>query len=219
MKIGFLGYGNMTAALAPRWASNHALFLGGRNPDKARDAAAAISSDVSHGSAREAAEHGDVVVLATRHEVVFDTLESAGGASAFDGKIVVDMNNPVRAAGGDFLAQTVDGRSLAERIQDALPGAQVVKAFNTCQATVWTMDPPLFDGRTLVVPLAGNDDAAKEVVGGLVEAIGAEPLDFGDLRYARNLEAIAASVIKLLFSGRDPHTVFNLIQPERKSIA
>jgi hypothetical protein len=43
-------------------------------------------------------------------------------------------------------------------------------------------------------------------------------VDLGELKYARLLESAAAIVIKLLFSGRDPHTVLNLIQPEVKPI-
>jgi len=87
-----------------------------------------------------------------------------------------------------------------------------------CQASVWTMDPPLYDGRKLVVLYCGNDAAAKGLAIGLIELIGCDHVDLGELKYARLLEPAAAIVIKLLFSGRDPHTVLNLIQPEVKPI-
>ena len=85
-----------------------------------------------------------------------------------------------------------------------------------CQAGVWGMDPPLFDGRKLVVMYSGDDAAAKKRVATLIAELGCDPFDLGELKYARLLESAAAIVIKLLMSGRDPHTVLNLIQPEAK---
>nr|MBA2527868.1 hypothetical protein [Pyrinomonadaceae bacterium] len=61
----------------------------------------------------------------------------------------------------EFLAKTYEGASLAEAIAARVPEARVVKAFNMCQAMVWKMDPPSFDGRRLVVLHFGNDADAK----------------------------------------------------------
>ena len=219
MKIGFVGYGQMAAALSSRWAATHATFIGGRNLAKANALAERLGRGTRHGSAAEAVHFGEAVVLATQHHAVFAAMDEAGGPAAFAGKLVIDINNPVSAFDGNFLVKDYDGRSLAGAIAACAPGAAVVKAFNMCQATVWQMDPPLFDGRRLAVLTCGNDPSAKGKVAGLIEEIGAEPVDLGPLDYARLLEAAAAIVIKLLFSGRDPHTVLNLIQPEAKSIA
>jgi predicted dinucleotide-binding enzyme len=52
----------------------------------------------------------------------------------------------------------------------------------------------------------------------LIEDIGCQAEDIGDLKYARLLEPAAAIVIKLLFSGHDAYTVLNLIKPEVKPI-
>lgn len=219
MRIGFIGYGQMAAALASRWAATHALFVGGRDPAKARALAEQLGYGTRHGSEAEAVRFGEAIVLATQHYAVFAAMDAAGGPAAFAGKVVIDINNPVSAFDGDFLVKDYDGRSLAEAIAAYAPEAAVVKAFNMCQATVWQMDPPLFDGRRLVVLTCGNDPSAKGQVAGLIEEIGAEPVDLGPLAYARLLEAAAAIVIKLLFSGSDPHTALNLIQPEAKPIA
>ena len=80
------------------------------------------------------------------------------------------------------------------------------------------MDPPEFDGRQLAALYCGDDDDAKNAVAELISDLGCDPVDLGDLKYSRLLEAAASMVIKLLFSGRDLHTVFNLIQPEKKPI-
>jgi 8-hydroxy-5-deazaflavin:NADPH oxidoreductase len=218
MRIGFIGYGNMAAALGSRWATSHRLLIGGRDPAKAAALAARLGHGAGHGSEAEAARFGDVVVLATRYQQVFAAMDAAGGAPAFAGRTVIDINNPVTAYDGNFLVTGYRGRSLAEAIADYAPEARVVKAFNMCQAGVWQLDPPVFDGRRLAVLHCGDDAAAKAQVAGLIGEIGADPVDLGELAYARLLEAGAAIVIKLLFSGRDFRTVLNLIQPEAKAV-
>ena len=214
-----IGYGNMAAALASRWAAKHDLFIGGRDRGKAQALATTLGHGARFGSEAEAAAFGEVVVLATRSESVFDAMLAAGAPDAFRGKLLLDINNPVvDAPRGDFLVKTFDGKSLAEAIAARTPAARVVKAFNMCQASVWKMDPPTFDGRRLVVLHCGDDAEAKRQVATLIEGIGCEPVDLGELKYARLLEPAAAMVIKFLLSGRDPHTVLNLIQPESKPI-
>lgn len=216
MKIGFIGYGNMAEALASKWVGKHSLFIGGRNLEKAETLANQLGADVEFGTEKEAAAFGEIIVLATPHEAVFDAIDAAGGSSALTGKVLLDINNPVDIS--DFLTKSYDGVSLAEAIAKAAPQSHVVKAFNMCQANVWKMQPPVFDDRRLVVMYCGNDKEAKEKVAVLIEDVGCQPQDMGDLKYSRMLEPAAALVIKLLFSGRDFLTVLNLIQPEVKAI-
>lgn len=217
MKIAFLGYGNMAAALGSRWVGQHELFIAGRDPAKARALAESLGKGTKAGTEAQAAAFAEVVVLATAHGAVFAAMEAAGGANALAGKVLIDINNPVpNYKAGDFLTHSYDGKSLAEAIAAKAPAARIVKAFNMCQARVWQMDPPVFDGRRLVTLFCGDDAAAKRQVATLIEAVGSEPSDIGELKYARLLEPAAAIVIKFLMSGRDPHTVLNLIQPERK---
>ena len=169
-----------------RWAGKRDLFVGGRDATKAR----ALADKFGHGT-----KSG-----------------SEADAAAFAGKVLLDINNPVvDFTHGDFLVKTFDGKSLAEAIAANAPAARVVKAFNMCQAKVWQMDPPVFDGRRLVTLFCGDDVGAKRQVATLIEDIGCEPVDLGELKYARLLEPAAAIVIKFLFAGRDPHTVLNLV--------
>lgn len=212
MKIAFIGYGNMAQALASKWIDAHEVLIGGRNLEKARALAESLDADAGFGSTADAARFGEVVVLATRHEAVFDVIEAAGGGEAFAGKTLLDINNPVDAFDGDFLNKSYRGRSLAEAIAEVAPDAHVVKAFNMCQASVWRMDPPEFDGRRLVTLYCGDDPEAKRSIARLIQDVGSDPQDIGELRYARLLESAAGIVIKLLFSGHHPHTVLNLIR-------
>ena len=73
---------------------------------------------------------GDVVVLAIPYTAVDDELGAYAGQ--LDGKVVVDITNPV-----DFSAFTLlhlGAGSPAEEIAGKAPGARVVKAFNTAFA-------------------------------------------------------------------------------------
>ena len=216
MKIGFIGYGSMAEALASKWVEKHSIFIGGRNLEKAELLAKKLGKNVDFGTEAQAADFGEIIVLATPHQAVFEAINAAGGKDALSGKVLLDINNPVETS--DFLAKSYDGVSLSEKIAEAAPNAHVVKAFNMCQAKVWEMKPPVFDGNPLVVMYCGDNNQAKEKIAVLIEDVGCEAKDIGDLNYARMLEPAAAIVIKLLFSGHNPYTVLNLIQPEVKAI-
>jgi hypothetical protein len=201
----------MGEALSTRWlGSGHDLLLAGRTPEKAANVAAKIGA--KHGSISDAVSHGEVVLLAVRHEGAYATLRDAGAErGAFRGKIIIDCNNPVEVE--RFTLVTDGVTSMSERIQELAQGSNVVKAFNLCQAKVWGMQPPQFDGRPLAVPYCGDSAAAKSNVRSLIAELGCSPVDIGPLHRARHLEAMAAIVIGLLFTGYDSKTVFNLITP------
>ncbi|WP_305984720.1 NADPH-dependent F420 reductase [Roseibium sp. MMSF_3544] len=213
MKIGIIGSGGMAKALAGKWSSTHEVMLSGRDVTKASSIAAEIGATA--GTASAAATFGDVIVLATRWEDVFSGIESAGGPDAFAGKVVIDINNPVSIE--TFLTTRDDGRSLTQAISDHLPGAHVGKAFNMAQVAVWEDENMTYDGRQMVT-LYTADNAANDTIVQLIKDVGAEPLRLGGNEHAYQLEAAAAIVIKFLFAGRDPHTIFNFIQPEVKAV-
>lgn len=216
MKIGVLGAGMMAEALAGGWVrAGHEVLIGGRTPDKATELADRIGA--RSGTLREAAEFGEAVLLAVRREGLVETLDLAGAAEGtLAGKTVIDCGNAVDTS--DFSLVSWDGKSLAEQAQHLAPGSHVVKAFNQAHAKVWQMTPPSVDGRPLAVPFAG-DDEGKEVASRLITDLGAEPLDAGDLRQARNLEAMAIVIIRLLFGGYDPYSVFAFVSPGKNSPA
>jgi predicted dinucleotide-binding enzyme len=222
MNIAFIGYGSMTTALAGKFvAAGHECLISGRDPDKAAALADQLGDHAAAKSQADAVQAADVVIIATPHQAALSTIDDSGGPDAFAGKVIVDINNPVPGyAEGDFSVATYDGKSLSEAIAAKAPDAHVVKAFNLCQAKLWaTPSPILLDGRQHTTPFCGDDESAKAKVATLIEAVGSEPVDMGELHYARQLEAMASLVIKLLFSGRDPMTCFQLIQPEKKPIA
>jgi predicted dinucleotide-binding enzyme len=210
MRIGIIGAGHMATVLAAQWlAAGHEVMIGARAAERGKALAARLGPDVPHGTLRDAAGFGDAALLAIWPTDVIPALLAAGAADGtLAGRTLIDCNNPVET--GSFTLTTGEV-SLAEQIARLAPGSRVVKAFNQCHADVWAMDPPRFDGRPLVVPLAGDDPAGKDLVAGLVRDMGCEPRDVGPLHRARHLEAMAAIVIGFLYGGAPTGTVFNLV--------
>ncbi|MGC5288627.1 NADPH-dependent F420 reductase [Micromonospora sp. DT231] len=212
MKIGVLGAGVMADALGTRWAAaGHELMIAGRTAVKAD--ALARKWGARAGSFEEVAEFGDIALIAVLYQGMPATLAEIG--DGLRGKPIVDCNNPVEIE--HFTLVTEPGLSMAQQIESAT-GGHVVKAFNLCEAHVWQMEPPVFDNRRLVVPYCGEHSAALDMTRQLITDLGGEPLLIGDLRHAHHLEAMAAIVISLLFGGRDPYTVFNLVDRATHSI-
>jgi len=195
----------MAEALGSGFAqAGHQVFVGAREGEKAGALARRIGPGAEAGSLREAADSGEILLLAVKRAGIANALGLSGvSEGSLDGKVLIDCNN----LGPDPEGTT----SIAEEIASIAKDARVVKAFNCCHFEVWKLSPPVFDGRPLVVPICGDDERAKTIVSKLAGDLGCCALDLGPLGKARHIEYLAAIVIGLLFSGFEPHTVFNLI--------
>lgn len=205
MRIGIFGAGMMSEALGRRWAAaGHELMIAGRTPDKATQLAGKLGGRAA--GFAEVADFAEVAVIAVRYQGLGETLGWIG--DDLRGKPIIDWTNPVEVE--NFTLVDCPGGSAARWVQTSTAGS-VVKAFNLCHASVWELDPPIFDGRRLVAPYCGDDPVAGQIAERLIRDCGAEPLSIGDLRRAAHLEAMAAVVISLLYGGRSPYTVLNLV--------
>jgi NADPH-dependent F420 reductase len=192
MNITILGAGNMGAALSKQFArAGHKVRIASRNEEKARAAAAASPGALIVQPADALADSG-VVIVATGYADAVPALKSLGSLA---GKIVIDITNPLSA---DFMSLTLGhDTSAAEEIAKAVPGAEVVKAFNTVFAQVLAEGPAFANGQTAPVFVASDSERAKQTVQELVRSIGFKPVDAGPLRNARYLEPLAGFNIYL----------------------
>jgi 8-hydroxy-5-deazaflavin:NADPH oxidoreductase len=182
MEITIIGTGNMARAIATRaLAGGHTVTLLGTTLDKAQALAANLSGPARAGAVGDPLSD-DVVVLAVWYQAVDDILSRYG--DALDGKVVVDITNPVDPE--TYAPLTVEAGSVAQEIADKVPGAKIVKAFNTTFAG--TLATGNVGGRPLDVFLASDDEQAKATVRRLVEDGGMRPVDTGPLARARQLE-------------------------------
>jgi len=183
MKVAIIGTGNVGRALgASLTNAGHEVTMAATTPESARAAATQIGADAA-ASALDASEGADVVILAVPYAAVSEVAQEIGQAA--DGKIVVDVTNPLKPDLSGLAPET----SAAEEVQRALPHALVVKAFNTVLAS--RQANPALDGEAVDGFVAGDDPEAKRTVLSLAESIGLRPLDAGPLSYARYLEGMA----------------------------
>jgi 8-hydroxy-5-deazaflavin:NADPH oxidoreductase len=144
---------------------------------------------------------GDVVVLAVPYPAVASVIAARGAALA--GKVVVDITNPLDVETFDSLVVPPSSSATAE-IATAVPDAKVVKAFNTNFAA--TLASGTIGDQPTTVLIAGDDVDAKGQVAEVVTGGGLKAIDVGDLRRARELEAIAFLQITLAAAEKLPWT-------------
>ncbi|HEX6273243.1 MAG TPA: NAD(P)-binding domain-containing protein [Polyangiaceae bacterium] len=174
-KIGIIGNGNVGGALA-------------RGLERAGHEVRAVGNEKA--AVREAAAWGDVVVLAVPFGAIDDVVSNAGEALA--GKTVVDTTNALDASMNLAVGFTTSG---AEELQRKLPGARVVKAFNTVFAQ--HMDSGRLGDDALTAFVAADDAGAKKTVMELARSVGFDAVDAGPLKSARALEPLAFLNIQL----------------------
>jgi predicted dinucleotide-binding enzyme len=116
-----------------------------------------------------------------------------------DGKIVVDITNPLDFATFDSLVVPADG-SAAQVIAETVPGARVLKAFNTTFAATLATGGVNGVAPTTVL-VAGDDASAKEALISVLVAGGVLAVDAGTLKRARELEALGFLQLTLAAAG------------------
>ncbi|HEV7768862.1 MAG TPA: NAD(P)-binding domain-containing protein [Thermoanaerobaculia bacterium] len=185
MKIGIIGAGHIGGTLAKLFidAGHEIAISNSRGPDTLRDLIAPLGTSAHAATPEEAARFGEVVVLAIPLKD-HTTLP----VDALRGKIAIDAMNYYPNRDGHY-AQ-VDSGELAssEMVAATLPGARVVKAFNT----IWSehlkaqgkKDAPVEERRAIII--SGDDADAKRVVSQLIEEIGFGPYDLGSLHGSRD---------------------------------
>ncbi|GIH45480.1 hypothetical protein SAMN05421833_10155 [Microbispora rosea] len=206
MRIGILGTGAMATALGGAWArAGHDVLVGGRDRSAAAATAARIGA-AKDGTLADAAAHGDVVLAALPAGAAPRLVN--GLAADLAGRTVVDCSNPLRPGDDGPVLTTGGTTSVARLMADAAPGAHVVKAFNLCHDSIWTLPRPAFEGVALAVPFCGDDPVSLDRTAALITSMGCTPMPCGGLSRALYVEAAAAFAIGAWWSGAEPRFAF-----------
>ncbi|MHB8455825.1 MAG: NADPH-dependent F420 reductase [Acidiferrobacterales bacterium] len=192
MRIAIIGAGNVGSGLATVLArAGIKVTLGARDVGKAKAVAKAIGANVSAATLKEAAASAQTVFLAVPYPEAGSALSAAGDLG---GKVIVDVTNPLTP---DYMGLTLGhSTSAAEEIQKLVPGAKVVKAFNTVFAQIYAAGARI-NGTAVPVFIAGDDEAATRDVELIARQAGFSPVQVGALRFARYLEPLAGLNIAL----------------------
>ncbi|GAA0597067.1 NADPH-dependent F420 reductase [Streptomyces crystallinus] len=222
MRYAVLGTGVVGRTIAAKLASlGHEVAVGTRDPKAtlARTEPDGMGNppfSVWHGehpgvrveAFADAGAFGEAVVNTTAGLASLDAL-GAVGAQALDGKVLIDIANPLDFSRGmPPSLDPVNTDSLGERIQRAFPGARVVKTLNTMNTQVM-VDPSRVPGAHNVF-LSGDDEDAKKAVAALLVSFGwprSSIVDLGDITSARGVEMMLPVWLRLMAALG--HTDFN----------
>jgi len=192
MKVTVIGAGNMGSAFVKQLVrAGHQVSVTSRDAAKAAQVAA-DNPGAQAVATSGAAAGADAIVLATGYADATSALQAVG---ALQGKVVIDITNPLTA---DYMGLTLGhSTSAAEEIAKAVPGAEIVKGFNTVFAQVLTEGADFGNGREVSVFVASDSPRAKQTASALATSMGFDVVDAGGLKNARYLEPLAGLNIYL----------------------
>ncbi|MGE5379291.1 MAG: NADPH-dependent F420 reductase [Candidatus Saccharibacteria bacterium] len=176
MKVAIVGKGHAGRALGAGLEKvGHDVKYGHRDPNEPVD---------------KAAEWGDIIIMAVPYSQLENAANEVGERA--DGKTVIDVTNPL---GPNWELAVACKTSAAEELQQMLPDAKVVKAFNTVFAK--NQSRGKIGDEPLAAFIAGDDDEAKRTVMDIAAEMGYEPIDCGSLKCSRELESMGKQIISL----------------------
>ncbi len=200
MKIGIIGAGNIGATAARLFvhAGHEIAISNSRGPESLRNLVTELGSRAHAMTVDEAASWGDVVLLA----VPWRSSEALPKPEAVAGKIVIDAMNPYKP---DFTFYDLGDSTSSEETAKRLPGARLVKAFNTIYyqhlASRGHTDLPV--GQRHAIFVAGDDADAKRLVTQLIDEIGFAPVDTGSLREGGRRQQPGSAIYNKPMTGEE----------------
>jgi predicted dinucleotide-binding enzyme len=179
--IGIVGSGRLGGAVGTLWArAGHPVLFSSRHPERLKDLVDAAGPNARAGLPAEAAAFGQAVLVAVPYGALPEVGRELG--AALRGKLVLDACNAVVARDG-AVGQAAIERGIGLASAEHLPGARLVRAFNTLSSRILT-EQAHRAGAAVAIPLAGDDAAALETASALVRDAGFDPVVVGPLSRA-----------------------------------
>ena len=184
MHVGIIGAGRIGGNCARRIVgAGHDVTLSfSRDLERLVALASELGPKASAGSAAEAADRGDIVILSVPWTLVDEALAQAG---SLKGKIVIDTTNQFSAGG---LAD-LGGKTAARYNLERMPGARYTKSFNTLTAAFQAAVAERSGDDRVVQWVCGDDAEAKAAVIALIEQMGYQGVDLGGVDECAVMEA------------------------------
>jgi hypothetical protein len=179
MRIGIIGAGHVGSTLAKYFVSagHEVAIANSRGPETLRELESDLGANAHAATPAKAARFGELAVVSVPFGRYRET-----PAAELAGKPVIDTNNYYPQRDGHYSELDSGQTTSSELLQQHLPGASVVKAFNAIRSE-HLREYSHTGGEKLLygIPVSGDDDAAKRAVFDLIEEIGFDPVDAGSL--------------------------------------
>jgi predicted dinucleotide-binding enzyme len=188
MRIGIIGCGNIGSTLARLWVeAGHEVIVSSRHPQELEDFAHELGDQACAASAEEAAQSGDVVLLSIPLGTISDLSNEV--RRALQGKIVLDTCNPYPERDGEAAYEVRRmGLGTGRWTSNQLPGARIVRAFNSVPAALLQSESHRGGEDPIGVPLATDDPEALSIAVRLVQDAGFAPVIAGDLNRSKDFD-------------------------------
>lgn len=185
IRIGIIGSGNIGSTLGEFWAkAGHQVLFSSRNPDNLKPLVEKVGPRARAGTVKDAIAFGEVILIAVPYGSMAQIAKDY--AKDLAGKIVMDAGNAVLARDGE-IGKEAREKGVGLTTQRLLPGARVVRAFNTLGVNRLRNNANRPEGR-IAIPMAGDDQEALKVASMLVRDAGFDPAVLGGLDRSRLFE-------------------------------
>ena len=182
MKIGIIGSGNIGGTVGTLWVkAGHPVLFSSRHPEELKPLVDGLGPLARAGTVTEALTFGDVVFIG----VPYGAYPQIGKdyPRELRGKIVLDAGNAVLRRDGE-IANEARENGIGITSAKYLPGARIVRAFNTMNFRKLA-DNSNRPGARMAIPIAGDDKEALAVASTLVRSAGFDPVIIGGLESAK----------------------------------
>jgi predicted dinucleotide-binding enzyme len=189
MNVGIIGAGGIGQAFAKHvaQAGYEVLLSNSRGPESLADAVEQLGGNTKAVTQAEAAQ-ADIVFVA----IPWDKLSGAlASLPSMAGRIVIDATNPILPG---FKTAELHGKFSSQLVAEQLPGAKVVKAFNTLFTAILGSDPNEAGGHRVIF-YSGDDADAKATVAELITKIGFAGVDLGTLADGSKLQSFPGGTV------------------------
>jgi 8-hydroxy-5-deazaflavin:NADPH oxidoreductase len=207
-KIGIVGSGHIGGTLGTLFArAGYEVFFSSRHPETLKDLAESAGPKGRAGTVQEAITFGDVILMSLPMKG-FTELDVAA-KEALQGKIVIDTSNPYPERDGEIAeAAKREPGGTGPFVARLLPGARIVRAFNT----VYFKDLGKTvnnKGERIGIPIASDDEEGLAAATELAENVGLEPVVAGGLATSKLFD-VGTAVYATSASAKEIRKVLQL---------
>ena len=177
--VGFIGSGMIggTVARLSVAAGHHVVLSNSRGPETLAELVAELGPLAAAGTAEQAAEAGDIVVVSIPVKAFGDV-----PVKPLAGKPVLDTGNYYPRRDGQIAELDIGALTSSGLLQRDLPESHVVKVFNNIFFKhLQSLARPDGAADRTALPIAGDDEAAKAAVTAFLDSIGYDAVDAGSL--------------------------------------